>query len=184
MPINSNPAEFLLKCIATDTDNLLQIWNSKSNIENDLWVDNVSRTAPDLVHDLSQSHQIPLRKNYAKIFGDTLIILKRMFRQSIRDPQVYMARATFFFLITIFISLVYLKTQRRTIDYAVERVVQLGWFFAIPSLLTVVNVYQSFNEYKIMLHEGPPGFLSSTFACGSSMFRRGPIYGIVVTLCA
>ena len=123
MLINSNPAEFLLKCIATDTDNLLQTWKSNSSIEKDLWVDDIDRTAPLFVHDLSQRHQAPKEKNYYKILRETPIILKRMFRQSMSDQQVHIARAIFFSLVNIFISLVYLKTRDRTIDYAVERTV-------------------------------------------------------------
>lgn len=71
MPINSNPAEFLLKCIVTDTDNLRQTWKSSISTENDLWVDDIDRTAPLFVHDLSRGRQASIGKNYDKILRET-----------------------------------------------------------------------------------------------------------------
>lgn len=178
MPINTNPADYLLKYISTtDTDVLLDIWHSN---QDDVWCDHatnldVKDTHPR-VHDLSGGrhtknttqqlvHVVLKEKGDAfavggpgSIFVETWMLLRRMFQFSVRDLQVYIARAIFFFFVTILISTVYLKTRDRTLEFAVERVIQIGWIFAVPSLLTIVHVHKSCVEYTNMSHEVRLGF--------------------------
>jgi len=158
LPPNTNPAEFLLDCARTHTDNLIKAWSAKYEKEHEK--DGTLSSYHDLersnINNLSTEHE---RKSaLGIIFSEQMNLASRMFRISIRDIQAYFGRAIFFFISTIFISIFYFQTRYRTLDFVVERVIQIGWFFAIPSLLMIGHVHQSCMEYNKMSYEVHLGF--------------------------
>jgi len=89
-----------------------------------------------------------------------LVLLRRHLKLSLLDPALYTGRMAAFLLTGLLLSAVYFYTRERTLNLAIERVIMEGWFFAIPSLLTIVHVYQMNTEMKNIIHEVRLGYVN------------------------
>jgi len=162
LPPNTNPAEFLLHCARTQTDNLIEVWSVKHEKEHKK--DGMPSNCLDVeLFDINDLSAKPKKESApCMIFSELRNLVPRMFLISIRDIQAYFGRVIFFFFSTIFISIFYLQTRDRTLDFVVERVIQIGWFFGIPSLLMIGHVHHSCMEYSKMSNEIHLGFYQPT----------------------
>lgn len=156
LPRNTNPAEHLLDIINPEftspdqVKSLIQAWDTKTGEHH-------------------TAHAADERAN-AKPPGDGprfslqsfSELLKRHVKLSLRDPSLYTGRMVAFFLTGVLISTVYLRARSRSLDAAVERAVMEGWYFAVPSLLSVAAVLQTGTEAKMISHEVRLGLVNPT----------------------
>mmetsp|Transcript_84357 Transcript_84357/g.149133 ORF Transcript_84357/g.149133 Transcript_84357/m.149133 type:complete len:1017 (-) Transcript_84357:168-3218(-) len=86
-------------------------------------------------------------------FGQSLILLRRAVLNSIRDPSLYLGRMATFLLANSFFALIYWSARDPKQDTADPRVRLLIWFVAVPSVFSVVTVYGSNDEFRLIRGE-------------------------------
>jgi len=150
LPQDTNPAEHLLDVINPEfsdpaqVDTLIQAWQENQD---------PVREDGSGTQGTKGSSVIKFNEDSFFSLRSFMELVKRHAKLSIRDPTLYTGRVVAFCLTGILISLVYLDARNRSLDMAVERAVMHGWFFAVPSLLSIAAVLQTSNEMEVITHE-------------------------------
>ena len=147
LPPMTNAAEHMLNIVnaefdfKTDVDNILDEWDG------DLGKDDTEIIEFDSNH---TNLTLPYHSNPGFLSVQLPLLLKRSFIIAVRDPLVYWYRIAAFLVIGLFISVVYYKIDKYFLKNSTLIIVEIGWFFAVPSLLMISNVYQSYREFVII----------------------------------
>ena len=149
LPVNTNPADHLLHITNSEFTDLIKVrgiinaWDEQSIISV-----NPSIGDPQMM------------KPHVNIATQLVVLLRRHSTLSLLDPVLYTGRIVAFLLTGLMLSVVYFYTRHHTLNMAVKRVIMEGWFFAVPSLLTSMYVYQTSIEMKNILQEVRLGYVN------------------------
>mmetsp|Transcript_42639 Transcript_42639/g.70919 ORF Transcript_42639/g.70919 Transcript_42639/m.70919 type:complete len:659 (-) Transcript_42639:137-2113(-) len=180
VPLSCNPAEFILDLINTDFEML-----SPANLRNlSALACPRSELADCLATRLTaawRDHELPIVEAItpAPLPGalrrplslQVAFLFRRHSLLVMRDPTLYLARASFFMLAGIFFATVYIKIRERTQQQVLNRVFFLMWLGAVPSLLGAVTVFSLNTELRVILAEGREGISVAAYIVASSVLQ-------------
>eukprot|EP00933_Yihiella_yeosuensis_P045258 TRINITY_DN40609_c0_g1_i1.p1 TRINITY_DN40609_c0_g1~~TRINITY_DN40609_c0_g1_i1.p1 ORF type:complete len:639 (-),score=121.46 TRINITY_DN40609_c0_g1_i1:148-2064(-) len=113
----------------------------------------------------------------------TCTLLRRSVLLSFRDPSLYMGRMLAFLIANCFFSLVYIKGRQLNQTSVDARVSLLVWLIAVPSIFSVVVVFCSNEEFRLVRMEIKNGLIRSRSYVLSNFIMQLP-YMFILALSA
>jgi ABC-type multidrug transport system ATPase subunit len=179
IPENTNPADFLLDLVNSEfTDpksvtDILDAWKGGSLVRSASSV-NTNGTIADQE-----------KKGDGKIsfMHEVTILLRRHGVLCVRDPMVYLGRAIVFIAAMAFFAIIYVKSRDREQGQVINKVFLTMWFFAIPTSLGVIAVYNYNEEFFAIKKEVKNGMIRVGPYLVANFILQIPLM-VILSMCA
>jgi ABC-type multidrug transport system ATPase subunit len=123
----------------------------------------------EIVHAWGNKHQTSQRRELSKLppgvrprtRHQLWTIFSRQFLLSLRDPTLYLGRMGAFLIANVFFAFVFWKTRPLEQRYVEPKFYLVGWFVGVPTLLSVVVVFATNEEFHLVRKEIKNGMLKT-----------------------
>lgn len=136
LPAYTNPAEYLLDIVNMDFSDeahvelILKEWGKLGDPGHQERIQtllaNCNQTN-SLTKPTPPNSSVQVESSRMNIIHQTMIMLRRHFQLSYRDPMIYTGRMLLFFISTLFFAIVYIDARFRTQDQALNREWFINW---------------------------------------------------------
>lgn len=162
LPAQTNPAEFMLDIVNTDFTDDAEVEKILSSFDRLGRPEHQSRIQERLLSFKSHNPADPsLVPTQASIFDQTVIMFRRNFLLSIRDPLIYIGRIVMFFIICIFFGIIYVQARNLNQSQTLSHMWMLVWCIAVPSNCGVIAVYVFNTEFFTIKKEVKNGMVNT-----------------------
>merc|ERR1712190_606176 len=117
------------------------------------------------------------------IVSASCTLLQRHFQLSFRDPTLYVGRMAMFIIANSFFSLVYWNARPWTQETVVPKFFLGGWMVAVPTLFSMIAVYNTNQDFKIIRKEYKNGMIPMASYLLAVFFLQLP-YMVVLAIAA
>jgi len=193
LPAMTNPADYFLQLVNSEFVGREQVDRIVSMRAGAPRIDSARRPwIPDLETPLSESgssddeelrHQVTLCEKVRSYCQQTWTLLRRASVVSVRDPSLYIGRMLAFLIANSFFAVVYIKARTLDQQYVDPRVRLLIWFIAVPSIFSVVVVFASNDEFKLLRMEIKNGMTHSSAFLTATLLLQIP-YMLLMAACS
>eukprot|EP00928_Gymnodinium_smaydae_P025790 TRINITY_DN20444_c0_g1_i1.p1 TRINITY_DN20444_c0_g1~~TRINITY_DN20444_c0_g1_i1.p1 ORF type:complete len:551 (-),score=86.94 TRINITY_DN20444_c0_g1_i1:136-1788(-) len=169
LPAETNPADFFLEITNSEfagraaVDSIVKKWQNRH-----------VKPPSGVAGPLPKGIKPQTRKQLGTIFTRQALL-------SVRDPTLYVGRMGMFLVCNIFFAVIYWKARAKEQQYVNPRFFLIGWFIAIPTLLSVIVVFATSEEFHLVKKEIKNGLLKTGAYLLSSSLLTIP-YMIVLSV--
>lgn len=174
MPIQENPADFLLDSINADftdadvVNSVLEAWATKPMRANSTGTFEIPK-----MHDMTSK----------SLCSQVVVLLRRMMLLFVRDPTVYFSRLVVCLFSCMFFALVYIKARDRTQDQVLNRLWLIMWHLGVPSQLSVAACLGQNIEFAAVRREIKAGMYDFRAYFVAQFFIQIPYMFLLSTFC-
>jgi len=174
MPLQENPADFLLDSINADftdadvVNNILEAWASHP-----------MRASSTGTSDIPTMHVMTGQR----LCSQVVVLLRRMVLLAVRDPTVYFSRLIACLFSCMFFALVYIKSRDRTQEQVLNRFWLIMWHLGVPSQLSVAACLGQNIEFTAVRREIKSGMYDFRAYFVAQLLIQIPYLFLLSTFC-
>eukprot|EP00928_Gymnodinium_smaydae_P025791 TRINITY_DN20444_c0_g1_i2.p1 TRINITY_DN20444_c0_g1~~TRINITY_DN20444_c0_g1_i2.p1 ORF type:complete len:671 (-),score=148.62 TRINITY_DN20444_c0_g1_i2:158-2146(-) len=171
LPPETNPADFFLEITNSEfagraaVDSIVQSWGNRH-----------VKPPSGVAEPLPRGIRPQSRRQLGTIFSRQSLL-------SVRDPTLYVGRMGMFIVCNVFFAVIYWKARQKEQQYVNPHFFLIGWFIAIPTLLSVIVVFAQNEEFHLVKKEIKNGLLKTGAYLVASTLLTIP-YMLVLSLCS
>lgn len=162
VPESTNPSEHYLELAnsdfgtSEDTTEILNAWENR--MREDIY-DGAESLEERKLQDNTKSKSKNMNMVQQSLLQETLILFRRHFFMTVRDPILYVGRSIIALIANCVISFVYWNARMYTQDQMLSKLFLIGWLCSIPMLLGAVAVFILHDEFNMIKTEQQNGML-------------------------